>query len=976
MSKLRLGLRGASVNARQNRTQRYGAVVLILIVAALVFLLRAHHLRFAPGELTFASIYVRQASDLPISISIDGDAPIAIKRLSIIPPDAPFTVSGCTGVTSGQPCKATVSFHPEREGRAAAQLVVLRTDGVVEPPVPIRGLAEPGNLDFRIPNFEPRVIGERSAAEIAITNRGARPIRILSATLNDTRAFRGDGDECSGKPLPPGASCAIKVLFRPPARETFAAEWTVTDETGTVYRLPLTGRGQLRHFAVSPRDFAFADTYVQKPVQSRPLVVRNDGDVGITIDSVAVTPADAPFTVSGCSGSLEPSAQCTPTIVFRPQSAGAAVASLVFRGGVAGEQSVSLRGSARQVDLAFTTPKPSAILGQQPESAQFAIANRGGLAIRITSIEPDSGPAFSAAADRCTGKELAAGGTCSVDVRFTPQQRGENAATWTVVDETSARHPVPLSGRGLLRHFAVSKDVAFPDTYVGKPVESPLAIINDGDVDIAIDSIAVTPAEAPFTAGRCSEALAPGATCNPMIVFRPLLPGRAAASLVVRGAGGAGDASVALSGSARPVALDIAIPEIRAVVREDPGKAPITIANRGGLPIRIASIEPDGNGAFRAADDGCTGKELAADGTCSVNALFTPRERGVIAARWTVADETGRKHEVPVTGRGLLRHFAVSTTEISFPDMYAGRTSSLPLAIVNDGDVPVTIEAMIPADVPFVAGGCAGQLEPSTKCEMKVAFQPRAEGPSTATLLVRGGGSAGSESVSLSGMAAAVDLRFKAPQFAELIDRRTKPSSIEIINAGPLRLRIVSVVPDGNSQFDTQADRCKGANLPPGGGTCAVDVVFAPRKRGDVAAQWIVADETGLKHEVTVTGRGMLRLLTVSPSSISFEFPTGKYETREVTISNEGDIPIEVAQLTVVPDGTPFNLQGHQACLHELQPQEVCRFMVGFGPKGDSKYAAQLVVFGAGNRTEASVPLSGRTYTIVGALNAVTPAAP
>jgi hypothetical protein len=335
-------------------------------------------------------------------------------------------------------------------------------------------------------------------------------------------------------------------------------------------------------------------------------------------------------------------------------------------------------------------------------------------------------------------------------VLFAPQQRGANEASWTVTDETSAQHRVTLTGRGLLRHLAISPPLfAFPATYTGKIVEAPLSLANDGDVAVAVEAMEIRPPDAPFATTDCAgSTIAPNGRCTAMVGFLARSEGRAEASLVIRGSGGIME-TIPLRGAASPVELSFTKPELRALVDRRSAPAAIEMTNHGRLPLRIASIRPDGNAPFRASPDRCL-TTLQPGGTCSIGIVFMPRTRGTATGTWTVVDETGMKHTATAIGYGLLRRLAVSPEAIRFPELAAGKSDTRGVLLSNEGDVDVTITAIeaapdaarvLRADIATFrvlrAENCVRTLAPRGTCEFAVEFRGRVQGESRSELFVR-----------------------------------------------------------------------------------------------------------------------------------------------------------------------------------------------------------------------------------------------
>ncbi len=636
------------------------------------------------------------------------------------------------------------------------------------------------------------------------------------------------------------------------------------------------------------------------------------------------------------------------------------------------------------------TAAPSAleqIVGQSSSPSAIVVSNRGREPIRIVSVVASDTSAFRSIADRCSGTEIQPGGTCSVDVVFTPPGRGHFTSTWTVTDAAAQTHLVKVTGRGLLRHLVFSPDqMTFTPIAVGRMARLPLVLSNDGDVPIAVEELAIDSVEAPFaieSPGDCVDrVLAAGQKCTTQIVFQPQTAGPAAARLVARGTGGVEEASVAINSSANTAAdLEFTSPDIPdQIIGQQSAPAPIVMTNRGQTAIRIVSVAPNDTSAFRSVADRCSGRDLPPQGTCSVDVVFRPPGRGNFTASWTITDEERKTYMVNVTGRGLLRHLALSPDEVTFPQLVVGKGATAAVTISNDGDVPVPVETLsiAPAESPFAldrrAGGC-GVLAAGQTCTATIAFRPQTAGPSAARLLVRGPGGRDEASVGIRGSAnAPSQLELTTAQFGDqLIGQRSAPAPIVVTNSGGAAIRIVSVAANDTSAFRSVADRCSGKELQPGR-NCSIDVVFTPAGRGNFAATWTIVDEEGGRHAAKVSGRGLLRKLGVSRRNIPFpQVGIGSVSRTSLTITNEGDVPIVIAGLVVVPAGMPFTVRDGRTmgCSRvKLAAGQTCTTEIFFHPQRAGDFGARLVVQGA-EGPEGTLPISGSALTpLVGELRA------
>ena len=160
--------------------------------------------------------------------------------------------------------------------------------------------------------------------------------------------------------------------------------------------------------------------------------------------------------------------------------------------------------------------------------------------------------------DACTGRSLAPGVSCTVNVGFTPGAVGDRTAR-LLVDHTGLNSPMPvtLTGVGLAGpgRAALSTDLTrldFADLHVGRtsPTQTVTVSNRGGDAPLAIDGVSLTGADAvdfAVVGNTCTQEVAPGETCAVEIGFSPTAAGKVSATLRVT------------SATASPASVDVAL---------------------------------------------------------------------------------------------------------------------------------------------------------------------------------------------------------------------------------------------------------------------------------------------------------------------------------------------------------------------------------------------------------------------------------
>jgi hypothetical protein len=290
-------------------------------------------------------------------------------------------------------------------------------------------------------------------------------------------------------------------------------------------------------------------------------------------------------------------------------------------------------------------------------------ANVTGITVAVTA--PFSRPAGTAGGTCATATPIAPGGTCSINVVFSPTAMGAAVGTVTITANVGVTgSPVNLSGAGVASSAAATvapNALAFSNTFVGATsAAQTLTITNTGTVALTGGNIALA---APFSRatiltggpGTCqalgSISLAAGASCTVNVVFSPATAGPfsvnaavtfATAGTTVTGSPvaltgtthGTFSITAATNGTLSTVAgvrtLTFTIPAPRA-----PVTSVVTISNIGGgnLSITAESLSLNIGGLYSITGTTCSfTTPLAPGGACTISIRYaTPATQPLLA---------------------------------------------------------------------------------------------------------------------------------------------------------------------------------------------------------------------------------------------------------------------------------------------------------------------------------------------------------
>src|SRR5207249_1810839 len=312
--------------------------------------------------------------------------------------------------------------------------------------------------------FASQAVNSRSAAQaVALENGTSSALSITSIAFTGTNSGDFAQTNNCGASLAAGASCSIDVTFTPTAIGARSATLTVTDyasSTPQTASVTATGAG-LPGLSPSPVP-DFGNQGVGITSTAKAVTLSNPSGVALTITSIGFTgtnPGDFGQT-NNCPispSTLAASGTCTINVTFTPTAIGSRSATLTVTDNASNSpQTAGVSGTG--ASLPGLSPSPVPDFGNQnvgtPSAAKaVTLSNPGSTALSITSIGfTGTNPGDFGQSNNCplSPSTLAANGTCTINVTFTPTATGARSATLTVTDNASnSPQTAGVSGTGV-----------------------------------------------------------------------------------------------------------------------------------------------------------------------------------------------------------------------------------------------------------------------------------------------------------------------------------------------------------------------------------------------------------------------------------------------------------------------------------------------------------------------------------------------
>ena len=722
---------------------------------------------FSPTSVAFGTVLVGSTSpSSTVKLTNTGTGPLTISNITITgtnPADFAQT-NNCGGsVNAGGSCNIVATCTPLSAASFSASVSV--TDNAAGSPqaVPLTctGSSPSTGISFSPTSisFAGQTVGTSSSpTAITVTNTGGSTLTITGVAIvgGNTTSFT-QTNNCGS--VAPAGTCTINVTFSPKVAGALSSSVSVTDNAaGSPQSVPLTGTGNgVANIGFNPTTLAFGNQAVSSTSAALTTTISNPGTASLTLSSITLTGANAAdyaISANTCGGSLAVGATCAVSVTFTPGSTGARTASLTFTDNApASPQNVALTGTGTQAGASFSPPFlafGSQAVGTTSTPLTTTLTNTGSATLNISSITlTGTNPGdFLISANTC-GTTLAASGTCTVSVAFTPSVASTRGANLTFADSAPASpQNVALTGTGTgVAGISIApSSIIFPSTKVGQ--ESPtqqVTATNTGSAIINITSILVSGGNSgdfQKTNTTCGATLAVGTSCTVNMSFLPTASGARSSTLVFTDSAANSPQSVALSGTATQSGAvisptSIAFPNTAVGVMS--AGQNVTLTNNGTATLNISSILLGGtNPSYFSISANTCGATLAASANCVVSVTFTPQT--AITATGTLSftdDGPASPQMATLSGTGTTSALSFNPASLTFPNTALTVTSApMTITVSNTGNGAVTISSIAVTGTNASnfaqTNNCGASLAGNSSCTVTVRFTPSANGSRTA----------------------------------------------------------------------------------------------------------------------------------------------------------------------------------------------------------------------------------------------------
>jgi|tagenome__1003787_1003787.scaffolds.fasta_scaffold20905551_3 hypothetical protein len=331
---------------------------------------------------------------------------------------------------------------------------------------------------------------------------------------------------------------------------------------------------------------------------------------------------------------------------------------------------------------------------------------------------------------------------------------------------------------------------------------------------------------------------------------------------------------VAVSSAAAPVlnASPTTVPFGGQKVGTTSSSTTVHVTNTGDADLVLAAVSASdttvgSSGDFAVDSNGC-GTDPVPAGGCDITVTFSPATTGTKTGVLSISsNDPASPAAVSLTGDGTVPQASVDTS-VSFATP-RNVPQNKDVTLTNTGNAELDVDhTTLSGDATFTnpgTGNCGNaHLQPTQSCSAQVRFLPTTAGTSNATLTFTDddGSVAGStQTVQLQGNALLPNIEatpssVSFPMVA--LGRITDVTHVTIKNSGDADLMVSGLHLGGSApkSFVLGKQTCTGPAIAPGG-TCTVNVRFAPKRVGGRLAALVVANDAGPNLSVGLGGNGV-----------------------------------------------------------------------------------------------------------------------
>ncbi|OQY26586.1 MAG: hypothetical protein B6244_13155, partial [Candidatus Cloacimonetes bacterium 4572_55] len=475
---------------------------------------------------------------------------------------------------------------------------------------------------------------------------------------------------------------------------------------------------------------------------------------------------------------------------------------------------------------------------------------------------------------------------------------------------------------------------------------------NIGSQGLAITSIGVSSEDFsvqvgsyPLLIASCEEIVIP-------VAFHPLESGLIQGEVTIIDAAGE-ETVVYLNGNGNTAGIQLS--EDSHNFGETPIGSPLywtlTVINNGTADLRVTELIVAPNPPFSLWEPTDPDLIIPSQSQTDLTIQFLPESDQEFSGQLAFAcnDPAFSQIEIPLTGRGVASAISLSQSELHFGQIPVGESAARDLIVYNNGSVTRFITTISSSASHFVSEFSQQlpyAIPPGDSMQMAVRFSPTAPYHYAGYITIENDGQFFTTNVLyVDGDGAATSLLFSDT------DLRFSPTPIggsdeQSFTIDNISDHTVTLNPDFLlDPFGGQFQMVAPIQFPVylyAGQTLTVTLRFIPQNVGEIQSVMTVYsdDEIVPEQQINLSGTGQGALFSAEIDEYDFgNVQIGETARTEVSISNDGNIPLLIIETEIFPDAFGFQLEQEP-----IDPGETASLSLSFSPDGTGDFSGTFQI--------------------------------
>jgi Abnormal spindle-like microcephaly-assoc'd, ASPM-SPD-2-Hydin len=294
-------------------------------------------------------------------------------------------------------------------------------------------------------------------------------------------------------------------------------------------------------------------------------------------------------------------------------------------------------------------------VGVASNPQNIALINSQSVTLNITNLTFSGTNSGDFSQTNNCGSSLDPGGTCTINVTFTPGGLGMRTALLNVNDDgPNSPQTASLTGTGITPVTLSVSSLNFGNVLIGGSAGKPVTLTNNQSIPLTNISISISGSAAYTQVNTCGTSIPANSHCTITVTFAPTSSGTQTGTVNISDSASNSPQSFSLTGSGlQPVSLSPAALNFGGqTVGTTSTVKNITVTNHEKMIVNFTNVGINGTNSTDFAQTN-TCSSLSPGGTCTVSVTFTPSAKGARTATLTLTDSaTNSPQTAKLSGTG------------------------------------------------------------------------------------------------------------------------------------------------------------------------------------------------------------------------------------------------------------------------------------------------------------------------------------